>query len=240
MKKILCLIIICLTVYTIYYFNHTDKINYLSIGDSLSVGIDSNGNTNYGFSNYLAKYLKENDLLKKYNNDFSLNDTRIIDLLNKLTTNQTIKSNGTSLSFKKCLREADLITLSVGMDDILTNLTLSTVSVENLTNEEITAIVDKTIKDLEKLFKELRKYAKEEIIFIGFYNPLEEENLTTERLYNYLITKTKALCKKYEIEYLDIYNLFKNNKNYIDNPTNIYPSREAYQLIANKIIENYL
>ena len=54
MKKILCLIIICLTVYTIYYFNHTDKINYLSIGDSLSVGIDSNGNTNYGFSNYLA------------------------------------------------------------------------------------------------------------------------------------------------------------------------------------------
>ena len=126
------------------------------------------------------------------------------------------------------------------MDDILTNLTLSTVSVENLTNEEITAIVDKTIKDLEKLFKELRKYAKEEIIFIGFYNPLEEENLTTERLYNYLITKTKALCKKYEIEYLDIYNLFKNNKNYIDNPTNIYPSPEAYQLIANKIIENYL
>ena len=240
MKKILCLLIICLLVYTIYYFNHTDKITYISIGDSLSVGIDSNGNTNYGYSNYLSNYLKDKDLLKSYNNYFSTSGTRIVDLENKLETNWTIKKDGKSLSLKKCLREADLVTLSVGMDDILTELTLSTVSVENLSNKEITTIVDKIIEELDALFKELRKYAKEDIIFIGFYNPLEEESLTTERLYTYLITKTKALCKTYDIEYLDIYNLFKRNKNYIDNPTNIYPTTEAYQMIATKIIENYL
>ena len=57
MKKILCLLIICLLVYAIYYFNHTDKITYISIGDSLSVGIDSNGNTNYGYSNYIANFV---------------------------------------------------------------------------------------------------------------------------------------------------------------------------------------
>lgn len=240
MKKILCLLIICLLVYTIYYFNHTDKITYISIGDSLSVGIDSNGNTNYGYSNYLANYLKDKDLLKSYNNYFSTSGTRIIDLKNKLETNWTIKKDGKSLSLKKCLREAELVTLSVGMDDILTELTLSTVSVENLSNKEITTIVDKTVNELDSLFKELRKYAKEDIIFIGFYNPLEEETLTAERLYTYLITKTKNLCKTYDIEYLDIYNLFKKNKDYIDNPTNIYPTTEAYQMIATKIIENYL
>lgn len=240
MKKILCLLIIFLLVYTIYYFNHTDKITYISIGDSLSVGIDSNGNTNYGYSNYLSNYLKDKNLLKSYNNYFSTSGTRIVDLENKLETNWTIKKDGKSLSLKKCLREAELVTLSVGMDDILTELTLSTVSVENLSNKEITTIVDKTVDELDSLFKELRKYAKEDIIFIGFYNPLEEETLTTERLYTYLITKTKALCKNYDIEYLDIYNLFKRNKNYIDNPTNIYPTTEAYQMIATKIIEDYL
>ena len=240
MKKILCLLIICLLVYTIYYFNHTDKITYISIGDSLSVGIDSNGNTNYGYSNYLAKYLEDKDLLKSYNNYFSTSGTRIIDLKNKLETNWTIKKDGKSLSLKKCLREAELVTLSVGMDDILTELTLSTVSVENLSNKEITTIVDKTVNELDSLFKELSKYAKKDIIFIGFYNPLEEETLTAERLYTYLITKTKNLCKTYDIEYLDIYNLFKKNKDYIDNPTNIYPTTEAYQMIAAKIIENYL
>ena len=237
MKKILCLLIICLLVYAIYY---TDKITYISIGDSLSVGIDSNGNTNYGYSNYLANYLKDKDLLKSYNNYFSTSGTRIIDLKNKLETNWTIKKDGKSLSLKKCLREAELVTLSVGMDDILTELTLSTVSVENLSNKEITTIVDKTVNELDSLFKELRKYAKEDIIFIGFYNPLEEETLTAERLYTYLITKTKNLCKTYDIEYLDIYNLFKKNKDYINNPTNIYPTTEAYQIIATKIIENYL
>ena len=240
MKKIFYLLIICLLVYTIYYFNHNDKITYISIGDSLSAGIDSNGNTNYGYSNYLANYLKDKDLLKSYNNYFSTSGTRIVDLKNKLETILTITKNGKSLSLKKCLREADLVTLSVGMDNILTSLTLSTVSVENLSNKEITTLVDKTIEELDDLFKQLRKYAKENIIFIGFYNPLEEEALTTERLYTYLITKTKALCKTYDIEYLDIYNLFKKNKNYIDNPTNIYPSTEAYQMIAIKIIENYL
>ncbi len=240
MKKILCLLIICLLVYTIYYFNHNDKITYVSIGDSLSVGIDSNGNTNYGYSNYLSNYLKDKDLLKSYNNYFSTSGTRINDLKSKLETNWTITKDGKSLSLKKCLREADLVTLSVGMDDILTSLTLSTVSLENLSNKEITTIVEKTIKELDTLFKELRKYAKEDIIFIGFYNPLEEETLTIERLYTYLITKTKALCKTYDIEYLDIYNLFKKNKNYIDNPTNIYPTTEVYQMIATKIIDSYI
>ena len=240
MKKIFCFLIICLLVYTIYYFNHTDKIIYISLGDFLSVGIDSNGNTNYGYSNYLANYLKEKDLLKDYNNSFSTSGTRIIDLKNKLETNQTIKKNGKSLSLKKCLREADLVTLSIGTDDILTSITLSTVSVENLSNKEITNMVDKTINELDTLFKELRKYAKNDIIFIGFYNPLEEETLTIERLYIYLITKTKDLCKAYDIEYLDIYNLFKKNKDYIDNPTNIYPTTEAYQMIGTKIIDSYI
>ena len=240
MKKILCLLTLCFLVYTIYYFNHTDKITYISIGDSLSLGIDSNGNTNYGYSNYIANYLKDKDLLKSYNNYFSTSGTRIKDLKSKLETNWEITKDKKTLSLKKCLRDADLVTLSVGTDDILTNLALSTVSVDNLSNKEITTLADKTLNELAALFKELRKYAKEKIIFIGFYNPLEEETLTRERLYTYLIAKAKDLCQKYDIEYLDIYNLFKNNKNYLNNPTNIYPSTEAYQMIATKIIENYI
>ncbi len=240
MKKVLCLLIICLCIYTIYYFNHTDKITYIAIGDFLSVGIDSNGNTNYGYSNYLANYLRDKKILKSYNNYFATPGTRVVDLKNKLETNQTMIRDGKSLSLKKCLREADLVTLSVGMDDILTSLTLSTVSVENISNKEITTIVDKTIKELDPLFQNLRKYAKEDIIFIGFYNPLEEESLTIERLYTYLITKTKDLCQTYDIKYLDVYPLFKKNKEYIDNPTNIYPTTAAYQIIATKIIDIYL
>ena len=240
MKKILCLIIICLLVYLIYNFNHTDKITYISLGDSLSVGIDSSGNTNNGYSHYIANFLKKKDILKYYSNDFSSSGMRIEDLTSRIETNQTITKDKETISLKKCLREANLVTLSVGMDDIITELTLSTVSVENLSNKEIINLADKTISELDSLFKKLRKYAKEDIIFIGFFYPLTEESLTMERFYMYLINKTEELCQIYDIEYLDIYSLFKKNKNFLNNSFNIYPSQEAYQAIANKIIDNYL
>ena len=239
MRKIICLFILCLLVYMIYYFNHTDKITYISIGDSLSVGIDSNGNTNYGYSNYIANYLKDKELLKTYNNDFSASGTRIKDLKSKLETNWTITKKGKTLSLKECLRDADLVTLSIGMDDLLTKITLSTDTMETMTNKEIKSIVEENIKELESLFKELRKYAKDDIILIGYYNPFSE-NIITERLYSYLINKTKEVARNYDIEYLDVYNLFKKHNDYIANPTNFYPSAKAYEAIATKIIENYL
>ena len=51
------------------------------------------------------------------------------------------------------------------MDDILTKLTFSTTSVESITNKEITEMVDETIDELDSLFKELRKYAKEDNLY---------------------------------------------------------------------------
>ncbi len=239
-KKILFLIFLCIIIYTIYYFNHTDKINYLSLGDYLSVGIDSNGNTNYGYTNHLANYLKQNNKLKSFTNAFASSGKRIDDLLYNLETNQTVEKDNKILSLKKCIREADLITLSIGSNDILSKLTLSTTSIEVLSNQEVTIIADEILTDLEKLLKEIRKYSNKKIIFIGYYDPISNNNLIIERLYSYLITKTKKMAEKYNINYLDIYNLFKENKNYLPNPTNIHPSTLGYEAITAKIIENYL
>lgn len=239
MKKIICLISIILIVYSIYYFNNDNKITYLSLGDSLSLGVDSSGNVNYGYSNYLANYLKEKDLLKNYNNDFSFNGARIKDLLNAIEINKIIKKGNKSLSLKKCLREANFITLSIGMEDVLSKITFSTNSVENLKNSDIKELSKETLKDLELLFKELRKYNKKDIIFIGYYNLFNSNDIKIERLYSYLIAKTKSLTKKYQIKYLDIYSLFKKNKDYLKNPTNFYPSSIAYENIAIEIIEKY-
>lgn len=239
-KKIIVFILLIFIVYLIYYFNHDTKITYLALGDALSVGIDSNGNTNYGYSNYLANYLKKKDKLKFYTNNFASTTSRISDLLYDLEINQIINFEGEDISLKKCLGDADLITLSIGMNDIITNLTLSTTTVENFANEDITTISEDIIKDLEQLFKELRKYCKKQIIFINYYNPYSVESSSLDRLFNYINNKTKELTAKYNIEYLDIYNNFKNNSSYLSNPTNIYPNTTAYNYIANKIIENYL
>ena len=239
-KKIIVFILLIFIVYLIYYFNHNTKITYLALGDALSVGIDSNGNTNYGYSNYLANYLKKKDKLKFYTNNFASPTSRISDLLYDLEINQIINFKEEAISLKKCLSDADLITLSIGINDIITNLTLSTTTVENFSNEDITNISKDVIKSLEQLFKELRKYSKKQIIFINYYNPYSVDSASLDRLFNYINNKAKELTDKYNIEYLDIYKNFKNDPSYLTNPTNIYPNTNAYNYIANKIIENYL
>ena len=49
-KKTLALIILSFIVYVIYACFHTNKLNYLALGDSLSVGINSYGEEIYSYS----------------------------------------------------------------------------------------------------------------------------------------------------------------------------------------------
>ena len=64
-KKLIIFCFLLSVIYLIYILFHNDKINYLSIGDSLSLGINSYNEESYGYSDYLANYLKENQRKKE-------------------------------------------------------------------------------------------------------------------------------------------------------------------------------
>ncbi len=230
------MIFICLVIYVIYFFYHDDRLHYLAIGDSLSVGVNAYGETSYGYSDYIASYLERNHQLKSYYKDFSVPGYRISDLQHQLDTNQLITVHGKTLSFKKCLRESELVTLSIGGNDLLSELSLSTVDIDTLDEDEVLQIIDQVTLDLETLLKSLRKYAKREIIMIGYYNPLNNSSLNLNRIFSYLNQKVASTCRKYDIDYINIYSLFKNNRKYLPNPTNIHPNTEGYEAIANKVI----
>ena len=59
MKKIIFILILFLSCYFIYNLTIDSKINYLTIGDSLSSGINIYGIKQYGYSDYVKDYLKE-------------------------------------------------------------------------------------------------------------------------------------------------------------------------------------
>lgn len=239
LKKILFILILCMTVYTIYNIYHDNKINYLSIGDSLSAGINAYGDKNYGYSDYVANYLKQNNQLKSYSNDFAVAGYRISDVKHQLETNQIITNKNKTLSFKKCLRDAQLVTISIGGNDLLSELSLSAVDIDILNEKEVMEAIDHMLIRLDDLLKELRKYAKRDIFLIGYYNPLHGTTLPVNRLFAYLNDKTGKICQKYDITYVDTYNIMKNNKDYLPNPTNIHPSIEGYEAIAKEIIKQF-
>ena len=95
------------------------------------------------------------------------------------------------------------------------------------------------VLDLEKLLKVLREYCKEDIIMINYYNPTPIDNEKIETFFTYANKRLKELCQKYEIEYVDIYPIFKENQStYLPNPVDIHPSKEGYEAISKEIIKN--
>ncbi len=236
-KKLIFMILLCGIVYAIYALYHDNKINYLAIGDSLSIGINAYGDKNYGYSDYVASYLKEQNKLKSYSNDFAVAGYRISDVQHQLETNQIITIQKKALSFKKCLRDAQLVTLSIGGNDLLSELSLSAVDIDALNEKEVMEAIDHVLLNLDDLLKNVRRYAKRDILLIGYYNPLHSTSLPVNRLFSYLNTKANQICKKYDVTYINTYSIFKKNKEFLPNPTNIHPNVEGYEAIAKAIIK---
>ncbi len=224
MKKILTLIIIALAVLLIYLGFMDKDINYLSLGDSLANGISGIGVKDYGYTDYVKDYLNNKELLDNYTY-FIDNDNRSIDIIKSIEDNIKIDNK----TMQNALIKADIITISIGMNDLFSNITFNhDFSINDLYNK-----FDEFSNDLNKLFKLLRDYSKEEIIFIGFYNCLKDEDLN--EFFMYINEQTKKICNNYNIDYLDLYNEFNDNK-YFNSIIDSFPNKIGYELIADKII----
>ena len=221
MKKILTIIIILLSVFLIYLGFKDKEIYYFSMGDSLANGINSYNAKDYGYADYIKDSLK----IEKYVN-FTNNNKRSIDFVKDIEDN--IKINEKNI--QNILIKADIITLSVGMNDLFSNITFN----NDFSVNDLYLKFEEVMVDLEKLFKLLRIYSKEDIIYIGIYNCLKENSL--DEFFIYANEQLKKLCDNYKITYLDIYNDF-NNVSYFDNPNSFFLNKDGYKLISNKIID---
>lgn len=99
-------------------------INYLALGDSLAYGISSDGLPGDGYPDFLAQSLNGANVLKSSNKGFSFPGYTASDVLKDLQENVTkpvlgIGQEGQNLELHKSIAEANLITISVGANDVL-------------------------------------------------------------------------------------------------------------------------
>ena len=172
-KKVIILSTILITVFTIYVLNIDKKIYYVALGDSLAAGQNPYNQIGYGYSDYVSNYLKENKLLQTYTKEFAKSGYRITDIKNDINENKKIIIDGEEKGIKEVLRKTDLLTLSIGANDIFYKLGITNVSnidVDNLLN--INSYINETLNDLDQLLNTIQKYFKKDMILIGYYNPL--------------------------------------------------------------------
>ena len=242
--KLLILLTSIIIVLFIYKATYNKKYNYLALGDGISIGVNSFGVEDYSYADYLKDLLEKRGIIRYYNKSFSERGYLISNMLNDLNTNKTIELDGKKLSIRSSLREANLVTISIGSNDFLKlfNYSLNDFMMDKIKNDKVYYLkeIDKIFINYEKLLKEIRKYAKGKIILIGYYNPvLYDDNY--KELMDYIVkysnNKLQDLADDCNIDFVNIYSVL-NDKNYFSNPSSMYLNKEGYREISSLIVKN--
>jgi len=230
--KYIVMLLIVASIFLIYCLFKNDKINYIALGDSLAEGMNPYGEVGYSYTDYFADYLKDNNNLSYYTKKYTKTGYTTSDLISVLTQNNLLK---------KDLRESDLVTVSIGANDFLKSFNIKDLKVNNILKLKDNVI--KILPNLDNCIKEIKKYAKEDVIIIGYYNPIpflfNISGKDLDTLFAYIDDEYKKIADKYECKYISLYQLFKNNSNFLPNPADIHPNLAGYEAIAKEIIKVY-
>lgn len=187
MKKLMALFLIALIVILIFLNNQQKSMMVLSITDC--IGMEKNS-----YDDLLEVDMKKRNI--SYVRSFSDATLRTTDLITKIESNKKKKIDNHDQSIKNLLIKADITILSVGYNDIMPLLMID----EN--QNDTYHYMNSYLRDVEKLFKIIRLYSKEEIYFLSLYNPLFQ---LKEEYIKYMNEQIKILCESYHIEFIDYY-----------------------------------
>ena len=196
MKKLTILLITIFIIYLIYSLFNVKKANYVSISDEMFN--DYNG--------YLKEYLVNSNRLNDFNDYF--NSSSITNLYKDIRNNRTIRKNNNEYYLKKVLRESDVLIISVGMKELSDNFDKYDMSKNNIYFNELYSNID-------RLIKEIKKYAYGTIIFIGYFNPTNYYDANIDRFFYDINIKLNKLMMDNNNIYLDLYETVKENKDSI-------------------------
>lgn len=231
----------------------SNSLYYVALGDSLAAGMNENGEIGFGYADLLAKNYQEQKSEVIFNKGFSYPGFTTVDVLKGIEENVTkpiYDLNGISqktVAIKDAIQQADLITLSVGANDILKNVNRS----ESGEFSFDTAGVIKSIQDVsvnyKKIFDSIYKINPEvDMIVMGLYNPFPYiEDPAIQKQLSMLVTTLNNSMKSIVENNGGIYTevaaqIATDAKTYLPNPKNIHLSEAGYQIVADAMMKDYL
>ena len=235
-KKLIALILICIITFFIYHYTRPG-LNLVSLGDSLAAGTNAHQTTKFGYSDFVRTYLEEAGLLRSYNKSFAIPAYRSTELLRDIKNNKTKEIDGKTVSIQNVIHDSDILLISIGVNDLFYKLGVKEHGLSLIREDRIYEYIDQVIEDINALYEEINKYARNQVIVIGYYNPLSRyRNNEFTSAITYANKELKKLATKHGFDFIDTYHLFKNNPNFLPNPADIHPGNEGYRAIAKLII----
>lgn len=193
MKKIIYFLLTFFSIFLIYNKYNKKLINYISFNDNLG---------SYYYNEMIKDYLINENILVNYNVLFNANS--INSLIRDINNNKTIRYNNKDYFLKKELRESDILVISIGEEELSKFYDKYDMN-KNYYN------FGKMFLEIKSLIKEITKYAKGKIFFLGYYNPTNYYDSKTDELFYKIDTKLYNLMMDNNINYIDLYEIVKGN-----------------------------
>lgn len=225
MKKVIFVLILFLSCYVIYNLTTDSKIYYVSLGDGISKGVNIFGVKNGGYTDDVKEYLASINKLEGFDDTYTNIDYRITDLLRMIEYNETKKVDGIEVNINRLLKKADVITLSVGMNELYYKLNGDSTNIYNYMNE--------LLEDMEELLEHINKFNHKRVFVLGYYNISDKQ----EEI-NYINVKLEHIVNEEGFIYVDLAKLFNNNPLYFDKSGSFIPNSDGYSKISKIIVEN--
>ncbi len=216
MKKQIILTILTGTIlaFFIYKITYHEEMNFLALGDGISLGLTAYNVKGYSYNDYLKDYFEDNTILREYISDFASVDETSKSLLNKLSNNEILKNS--NLTIQQAISKAKIITISLGMDE-LNNL-------KGLKSKNILEYID----NMDKVMKMIRNINKNgNIIVTSLYESLKLSKDNILKINNEL----KGIANKYNINFVDITSVILH-KDFYMLPNNYYLNYKGHEYIC--------
>lgn len=225
MKKVIFILILFLSCFFIYKFTIQEKMYYLSIGDYLALNTSNNSKVSkYNYTDTIINYLSSKNKLKSYNTNFIKEDYRISDLVRILKYKEEIITYNKHITLHELLKKADILTISVGMNELYFKL--------NTNSNNIYSYANNMLKEYSILLDEVNRYNYKEVYVFGFYNITSKNN----DIINYLNYKLENIVKEKKYTFINLNKILNDKKYFIED--SYYLNDIGYNKISQIIVEN--
>ncbi|ARF17362.1 S-layer homology domain-containing protein [Sporosarcina ureae] len=229
-------------------------LNYLALGDSLAAGVTPNNELGKGYTDLLAEELANSEVLQASNKGFSYPGYKTEDVLRDLEMDVTkpvvgIGHSDKTATLHQSVKEAQLITLTIGANDVLPKITFDDKGVPQFNSEEIQAAIMKVGINTQKILAKIYQLNPNAQVYVmGYYNPFPYLSPQNQPLVNQLVVMLNDGIKSgvtgTTAQFVDTSKkIAEDPYTYLPNPENIHLSQAGYKVIMEafhkSLMENY-
>lgn len=169
--------------------------------------------------NYSDYFVKNINNLGKFN---KILETKMLseEILEDIDNNIEIDEK---ITIQNIINSASIITIMLNPNEIYNAKTYNELEI--------------IISNINQTLSKIRKISNAKIYFLGFYNIYDNKEIDNKIIYTN--SKIENLCKKYKIDYIDLYNIFKNKKYLFYINDNNLPNKDANIMISNEILKKF-